>query len=609
MKHGRKLMTAGLAAAFILLFQTLWAQNPPAPAPAPAPTRDSCVPPNRNFFCVSYRDIEITDFLKLMSQIARKNVLVDETIKGKITILSHSPIPVSRALDFMKQVLELRGLTVVEEPNLVKIVPMEVGSSTSLPDPNRPGDQDTALTSQVLRVPPSVNINDLATLLKSLGGKNTVVMPYKAANTIIVTGYAPNVRRVLALANELLPKIDQVTGRTNVDTDTVHIYRVKNMPAESLAQTLQRLDNPVPISQTPAPAQPAQPGQPAPAPAPAVPEQPARPAGKIRAVSHKESNSLIVTASQAEWREIEQIIQELDMFRQQILLEVLIAEVTSSNLNDFGIDWRYQSNTAGHGQFNSGYAAEGGLVDPDTGKITGNNTLSGFSLGFLKKGGELLGIFNANINNRNFNVLSAPQVLTLDNQEAEINVGQDVPVRTQERTSGGGNAEATVNSFEYRPSGIKLKFTPHVNPDGMISLDLFSEVTNIEGAASSQGNPTFNKRNVKTFITVANKQTIVIGGLVGSEKQEGVQKIPLLGDIPLVGFLFRRTTISDKRTNLMVFITPHILAEKPEADRVTGFKREEQNRAYRERHNDIRLFPQREVPVGRDDDLRDVEGE
>lgn len=605
MKHGSKAMRIAGLACFILLISTLPAQTPPA-APV-TPTRDSCVPPNRNFFCVSYRDIEIADFLKLMSQIARKNVLVDETIKGKITILSHSPIPVTRALDFMKQVLELRGLTVVEEPNLVKIVPMEVGSSTSLPDATRPGDQDTTLTSQMLKVPASVNINDLATLLKSLGGKNTVVVPYKAANTIIITGYAPNVRRVLALANELMPKIDQVTGRVNVDTDTVHIYRVKNMPAESLAQTLQRLDNPV--AQAPAtPPATVQPGQP-PAPAP-VPEAPSnRPAGKIRAVSHKESNSLIVTASQAEWREIEQIIQELDMFRQQILLEVLIAEVTSSNLNDFGIDWRYQSNTAGHGQFNSGYAAEGGLVDPDTGKITGNNTLSGFSLGFLKKGGELLGIFNANINNRNFNVLSAPQVLTLDNQEAEINVGQDVPVRTQERTSGGGSAEATVNSFEYRPSGIKLKFTPHVNPDGMISLDLFSEVTNIEGATSSQGNPTFNKRNVKTYITVGNKQTIVIGGLVGSEKQEGVQKIPLLGDIPVLGFLFRRTTISDKRTNLMVFITPHILAEKPEADRVTGFKREEQNRAYRERHNQIRLFPQREVPVGRDDDLRDVEGE
>jgi general secretion pathway protein D len=559
---------------------------------------------------VSYRDIEIADFLKLMAQIAKKNVLVDETIKGKITILSHSPIPVNRALDFMKQVLELRGLTVLEEPNLVKVVPMDVASSASIPDPNRPTDQDTTLTSQILRVPSSVNINDLANVLKSLAGKNTVVAPYKAANTIIIKGYAPNVRRVLSLANELIPRLD-VPGGTNVETDTVHIYRVKNMPAESLAQTLTRLDNPQAAATPAQPANPAQPGQPpVPVPVPvSVPETPGKPAGKIRAVSHKESNSIIVTASDAEWREIEQIIRQLDMFRQQILLEVLIAEVSSTDLNDFGIDWRYQGTNSGHSQFNTGLAAEGKLVDPDTGKITGNNTLSGFSLGFLKKGGELLGIFNANMNNQNFNVLSAPQVLTLDNQEAEINVGQDVPVRTQERTSGGGSSEATVNSFEYRPSGIKLKFTPHVNAEGMISIDLFSEVTNIEGASRSAGNPTFNKRNVKTYITVGNKQTIVIGGLVGSEKQEAVSKVPLLGDIPVLGFLFRRTTISDKRTNLMVFITPHILAEKAEADRLTDFKREEQSRAYRQRHNNIRLWPQKEVPLGRDDDLDKIEAE
>lgn len=593
-----RILAYGASIALLLAPQLAMPEAPPVQT-----TRDSCNAPNRNFFCVSYRDIEITDFLKLMAQIAKKNILVDETIKGKITILSHSPIPVSRAVDFMKQVLELRGLTILEEPNLVKVVPMEVASNASIPDANRPGDQDTNLTSQMLRVPGSININDLANVLKSLAGKNTTVAPYKPANTIIITGYAPNVRRVLALANELMPKIDPGTGIASVDTDTVHIYRVKNMPAESLAQTLARLDNPVPVT---APAAPAVPGQPAqPAPVPVV--DPNKPAGKIRAVSHKESNSIIVTASEAEWREIEQIIQELDTFRRQILLEVLIAEVTSSKTNDFGIDWRVQKN--GYGQFNSGLAAEGKLLDGTTGKITGNNTLSGFSLGFLKTGGDVLGIFNANVKNQNFNVLSAPQVLTLDNQEAEINVGQDVPVRTQERTSGGGQSEATVNSFEYRPSGIKLKFTPHVNPEGMISLDLFSEVTNIEGANSAVSNPTFNKRNVKTFITVGNKQTIVIGGLVGSEKQEGIQKIPLLGDIPLIGFIFRRTTISDKRTNLMVFLTPHILADKPEADRISNYKREEQTRAYRERHNELKLWPQREVPVGRDDDLDKVEKE
>ncbi len=323
-------------------------------------------------------------------------------------------------------------------------------------------------------------------------------------------------------------------------------------------------------------------------------------------MAHKESNSVIVTASPEEWSEIRAIISRLDAVRKQLLLEVLIVEISSTKLNDFGIDWRFQGNTGPHTQFNTGRVLEGGLIN-ENGRITGNNTLSGFSLGFLEKGGELLGIFNANISNQNFNVLSAPQIMTLDNQEAEINVGQDVPVRKQERTSGGGSSEATVNSFDYRPAGIKLKFTPHINPDGVIGIDLFQEVTNIEGGISTATNPTFNKRSVKTYVTVKNKQTIVIGGLVNQEKQHSVQKIPLLGDIPLLGFLFRRTTYSTKKTNLMVFITPHVLNNPQEAARVSNYKREEQIRASRKRSDELKLWPENKAPDKRRDALKQIE--
>ncbi|PKL32508.1 MAG: hypothetical protein CVV45_12330, partial [Spirochaetae bacterium HGW-Spirochaetae-10] len=281
-------------------------------------------------------------------------------------------------------------------------------------------------------------------------------------------------------------------------------------------------------------------------------------------------------------------------------LEVLIAEVSGKDTKDFGIDWRVTSTTAGHSQFNSGLAVEGSMLDSN-GNITGNNTLSGFSVGFLKKGGDLLGIFNANIANQNFNVLSAPQILTLDNQEAEINVGQDVPVKTQERTSGGGTSESTVNSFEYRPSGIKLKFTPNINSNGNIVLELFSEVTNIEGGSSSTVNPTFNKRNIKTFITVDNGQTVVIGGLVSTERLQAVKKIPLLGDIPLLGFIFRRTTFETKRTNLMVFLTPIILNDRETADGLTRMKRSQQIDMGRILQEDIRLWPQKRVPLLREE--------
>lgn len=562
--------SVALLLGLFLLTGPLLAERPPQQAP-------------RGTFIPNFRDMEIKDFLENMARVTRKNILVDDSVKGKINIIYYKPIPISRAMDFLRSVLEVRGYAIVEEGNIIKVIPADKAQSVS---PATEGDIDSNATetiSKVFKVPPRVNLQEYAQLLKNLAGKGAQVETYRSGNAVIVTGYAPVLKRLMDITKSILPEgLDQDGSQGN---EGVHIYQVKNLQAESLAQVLVRLDNPAAGQEK------GEEGKPA----------PATTTGKIKAVAHKESNSIIVTANSTEWEEIKNIIDQLDKPRQQILLEVLIVEVRGSNTNDFGIDWRYQGVNSAHTQFNSGYAVEGNLVDPETGRITGNNTLSGFSLGFLERGGELLGIFNANIDNQNFNVLSAPQVLTLDNQEAEINVGQDVPVRTQERTSGGGNAEATVNSFEYRPAGIKLKFTPHINTEGNISLDVFAEVTNIEGGVSSISNPTFNKRNVKTYITVDNQQTIVIGGLVSNERLQAIKKIPLLGDIPFLGFLFRRTTMTNQRTNLMVFITPHILDDRADADRITNYKRSTQIQESRQRVEELNLWPQPNPPGGREE--------
>ena len=308
---------------------------------------------------------------------------------------------------------------------------------------------------------------------------------------------------------------------------------------------------------------------------------------KIKAVAHKDSNSVIVTATKEEWQEIQRIIKILDLPRKQILLEVLIVELTSTDLNDFGIDWRIRREA--NAQFNSSLASQGGIID-SKGRPTQVNTLSGFSLGFLRPGSpQIIGILNANQTNENFNVLSAPQILTMDNQEAEINVGQDVPVRTQSRNAGlGGSNAVTVDNFEYRPTGIKLKFTPHINKNDKINLELYQEVKNIAGISTQGGNPTFNKRDVKTTITVDNMQTIVIGGLISTDRQRKVTKIPLFGDLPILGSFFRRSTTQMVKTNLMVFLTPHIFDSRAKADRITAEKRMDQERTSEEREKLLR---------------------
>ena len=495
----------------------------------PVSSQEKDLPVPRGHFFAQFRDIEIRDFLKTMAQITKRNILIDDAVKGKITIVSYKPIPVGRAMDFLKQVLEVKGYAVVEEPNLIKVIKTKQAQAHSMPDDIDPDHLSSGMVTKVLALPGNIKISEMNSLVKNIAGKDAQVVAHRQTNSLVITGYAQSVRRALEVVKKVLPSTSEDGGP--VETSGVHIYRCRHMKAETLAQVLVKLDNPD-ITATG--------GKDDKKKAPALP---VRGNNKIKAVAHKESNSIVVTASNNEWREIEQIIRALDQVREQILLEVLIAEVSSDRTNDFGIDWRVNNSSSGHSQFNTGLAAQGGLVDTETGRITGNNTLSGFSLGFLDQAGDILAIFNANMTRSNFNVLSAPQILTLDNQEAEINVGQDVPVQTQQRTSGGGTSESTVNSFEYRPAGIKLKVTPNINKEGNITLDLYQEVTNIANVTTAEGsNPTFNKRTVKTFVNVTNKQTIVIGGLVNTEKQQSISKIPLLGDIPLLGLLFRRTT-------------------------------------------------------------------
>ncbi len=530
--------------------------------------------PCKNCFTANYRDVEINEWLKTMSTLIGKNILIDENVKGKITIVSNEEIPIRRALDFMKQVLEVRNFSVIEEPYLLKIVPTQKKIESA--DPVGKSRNISGIITKILQIPESLNLNEVVSLIKGLAGSNVSVVTYNPTNSIILTGYNVKVNRVIKIFSRLIKELNakRRAQRSSKDLDTVHIYKVRYVNARDLAAVLGRLSLPSSLEKK---------GNPnAPATNQAAP--------KIEAVSHKESNSLVVTANNQDWAKILPIIQQLDNERSQILLEVLIAEITSANINDFGIDWRVQGANGASGQFNSGLAASGGLLD-STGQPTGNNTLSGFSLGFIQAGGNLTGVLSANIDRQNFKVLSSPQILAMDNEQSELSVGQDIPVRTQERTSGGGTSETTINSFEYRNAGITLRVTPHINPSRQISINLFGEITSVLGSAESTANPTFTKRNITTNVLVNDKQTIVLGGLISSQDNKLVRKVPGLSEIPLLGFLFRRTNKSTSRTNLMIFITPHIIDTLDVANRITDQKRQTQIKATLESEKPVILWP------------------
>jgi len=201
----------------------------------------------------------------------------------------------------------------------------------------------------------------------------------------------------------------------------------------------------------------------------------------------------------------------------------------------------------------------------------------GLQLGILNDS-SLLGfiLLNATASEEKFNILSTPQILTIDNEEAEINVGEEIPVQSNTRIT---ENNTSFNTWDYKSVGIKLKITPHITLGTQITLDIYQEVNSVLGAETeSLKPPRLGKRDLKTKITVNDGKTIVVGGLITNSKKSSETKVPILGDIPLLGWFFKRKGVTYTKNNLLIFITPRIVTTEEKIDAVTREKRDLQRR-------------------------------
>lgn len=537
------------------------------------------------FFRPDFRDQEIQDVLKIFSKLIGKNIIADEKVKGKITVISPYKIPSSLAYPYLYSMLAIKGFGIVEEnENLIRVVAIKdalAGSPLIFLGRDEIKDLDVKSDVPVTQILPVYGSKPsrLSAILKRLTSANTDLVDYDDISMLIITGNLFEVNRLIRISNlidyqgpppDCDEKKDPDCGRVRVE-GSVHVYRLENMQAENIEATLKKVQLPV----EPLPAAPAPTGQSS---APTVTQANVQ-KKPIDVIAHKETNSIIYVGTNEEFELVKSLIKRIDLQRQQVFLEVLIVEVGVDKNNLFGIDWIFGK--GGSAQFNGGVALKSGLIDTTSGNFKSGaiNQNSGFSLTFLNDSvANIIGILNAQVGKSNFVVVSAPQVLTLDNQEAEINVGQDVPVRVNSFTNVTGTQS---NSFEYRPVGIKLKFTPQVNKNRMVTINLFQEVKSLIPSSDPTANPTIAKKDIKTFVRVQDGQTIVIGGLVSNDRTATISKVPILGELPLVGFIFRRTETITKRRNLMVFITPHILTNRAIADKVTEDLHQDQIKEYK----------------------------
>jgi general secretion pathway protein D len=598
------------------------------------------------YVTLDFDNVEIGVLVKFVSELTGKNFLIDDKVKGKITIMSPKKIPVDDVYKVFLSILEVNGFTVVPAGSMTKIIPSSAAREKGLETrtKNEPAGQEDRMVTQIIALE-RANPDEIKRVLDPIVPKTGSVLAYSAAGMLVVTDYLSNIKRlqeivaaldvegagnqisyiplVNASASEVVRSLTtifaQTTGRgaTGIkavaDTRTnavilmasgaetqnvrklvdfmdkeiasgasnIQVYRLQNSNAEDLAKVLTSI-----VKEGSA-----QTGT------PATPRGPATTvvAKNVQIVPDKFTNSLVVMAEREDYKVIENIIKQLDVPRPMVYIEALIMEVDANKDFKLGVEWRgITEHGSVDGTPTAAFAGSGGsgtggsysVLDSllqtavvGTTAVTTGAFPPGFAMGMVGAGikiGDIIfpsigAVVQAYKTDSAVSILSTPQIMTMDNEEAEINVGSNVPYLTRQDTTS-STTSINYNSYEYKDVGVILNITPHINEENFIRLKISQEVTKIQSGAD-KAMPTTLKRKAKTTVVVKDKETVVIGGLVGDATQEGNYRIPLLGDIPLLGWLFRTKTRSREKTNLYVFLTPHIVRNQADAARLYQEKR------------------------------------
>jgi general secretion pathway protein D len=409
------------------------------------------------------------------------------------------------------------------------------------------------------------------------GSFKTTLMAEPRSNTLILR--AANPAR-MALARSLIDKLDQ-PGTQNA-TGNIYVVYLKNAEATKLATTLRAaMSSEARTASTTGAATPATGaavgGAAATGGSGSTATSQSTTGGQIQADAA--TNSLIITAPEPQYRQLRAVIDKLDARRAQVYVESLIAEVNADKAAEFGIQWQGPMGKAGDGtvgilgtNFKIGgtnivslatQALSGGATLATGGNLAVANQVNGvYVLGFLARYLQA---------NGDGNILSTPNLLTLDNEEAKIVIAQNVPFLTgQFANTGAGGNTGSVNPFqtiERKDVGITLKVKPQISENGTVKLTIYQEVSTIQASTLKDANgPITNKRSIESNVLVGDGSIVVLGGLLQDEYSGNQEKVPLLGDVPVFGNLFKSEARSRKKTNLMVFLRPVVMRDATATD-------------------------------------------
>ena len=634
------LFSVNTMVAFLLMAQL----STHAAVPNLPPANNSSSVPDSQLWTLNQQNADIREFITQVAKITGETFVIDPRIKSgnTVTVISSKPLNRDEVYDVFLEVLSANGYTVIPKAggHIINVAPNTTAKTSSPSQDSKP--LDGVMTTRVLELH-SVSAVEVIPIIRPLIAQFGHAAASASSNAVIVSDLADNVERIAKLVQELddagnndyevvqlkhawvgdvakiisdtlitakgqLPsglqviadersnrlvvkgnaskrarvrKLADTLDKEGIRKSTTKVMFLSFADASNIAEILSEASGIIQSSQssstTPPPSAP--PATPAPGNQPragtksGIKSYPAVTSSFVKADTTQ--NALIMIANPETLQEMEKIVRQLDVPRAQVLLEAVIVEV-SGGINDaLGIQWGIDGTKTIRD-------AAGANLSSVTGKLWNNANITLGSIALRADNfGVLVGALSSHSNN---NILSTPSMLTLDNEEAELIIGKNIPITTGSyQTSSSGSSSNPFTTTERKDVGLKLKITPHINEGNSLRLMLEQEVSSLDVSTSkdilgeNSGDLLFNTRSLKTAVLVDDGQTVVIGGLIEDVRSKSRKKVPLLGDIPIVGNLFRYHQKGDQKKNLMLFIRPTIMRNsetlvKATQDRYTKLK-------------------------------------
>lgn len=566
-------------------------------------------------YMLNYDNVEVRAVTQDIARFAKKTIILDPRVKGKVTIFSDSLLDQDQVWQVYLRTIQVNGFSAINEGNIVRIIPENEATRDSN-DQTQNADYVTKIFLLENRT-----AGELLPMLKPITGRQAHLSSITSTNSIILVDRKSNVDRVEILLKELdrddTAKISIIKLNNLSSVEAVRILdklKLQNNPtinnfiaipftqsnsvilsankivSRNVESTLRILDEDVQNDGTVA----------------VIYLKYAKAeevASIINTVSsrfaaesdtqkpvvtyHGKTNSLIVSSEDSNLDLIRNLVAKIDIRRAQVLVEAIIVELSENAAKSLGIETIFSGSDDGT-NIPIGITRFPDGNSPDLLAITGNSleggddaTLSAIATNSLlntqglvagfgsldSDGDSFVGIINAIAEDQNSNILSTPSIIAMDNEPASLVIGQEIPITTGE--SLGSNNVNPFRTTARQEVGVKLSITPQINEGNSVILEIKQEVSGVAGALTGASDVITNKRTIETTVLVDNNQIIVLGGLIDDDIQETINRVPVLGNIPILGRLFRSSSKSVIRRNLTVFLRPKILADSKSVNQIS----------------------------------------